>query len=226
MNEEILRNLLSLAIDKLNVPIPRNRKGIDKALLIEALIRENNSNLAKELGYSRTGDGGFKGFRDKIFFSKPSIIKSYRVWLLYTVGYRVCTKCSELKLLGDYSNNRSDKNYKIATICKKCDGIRGKKYQEAHREEYRTNSKNHYYLNKYMYFAKNARYKAAKLKATPNWANLIAIKEIYRTCPEGYHVDHIVPLQNDLVCGLHCEFNLQHLPASENLAKNNKFRLD
>ena len=63
-----------------------------------------------------------------------------------------------------------------------------------------------------------------KLQATPHWANQEVIKQIYKEATEkGMHVDHIVPLNNPLVCGLHCEFNLQILPATENLRKSNKF---
>lgn len=64
---------------------------------------------------------------------------------------------------------------------------------------------------------------AKKRKAMPPWANKEKILRIYETCPQGFHVDHIVPLQSKIVCGLHCEQNLRHLPAKENISKSNKY---
>ena len=69
---------------------------------------------------------------------------------------------------------------------------------------------------------KENRRRAQKLSATPSWANKNVITEIYLNCPDGYHVDHIVPLQGKNVCGLHVEWNLQYLPANENLKKGNR----
>lgn len=71
--------------------------------------------------------------------------------------------------------------------------------------------------------AKEMRRRASKLKATPKWANLAKIQEIYINCPKGYHVDHIVPLKGLTVCGLHVEANLQYLPALDNIKKGNRF---
>ena len=74
-----------------------------------------------------------------------------------------------------------------------------------------------------------AKRKAAKLQATPKWVNWRNVREIYRTARRiqeftgiPMHVDHIVPLQGETVCGLHWEGNLRVIPASENIAKHNK----
>ncbi len=67
----------------------------------------------------------------------------------------------------------------------------------------------------------------AKLKhVTPVWANIGEMNTIYRNCPNGHHVDHIVPLQGAYVCGLNVEHNLQYLPAKDNLSKGNSFDSD
>jgi hypothetical protein len=71
--------------------------------------------------------------------------------------------------------------------------------------------------------AVQARRKAALLQRTPVWADMKAISKFYRNCPSGHHVDHIVPLQGDVVCGLHVLENLQYLLAKDNLSKHNTF---
>jgi len=68
------------------------------------------------------------------------------------------------------------------------------------------------------------------MNATVSYADEKAIKTVYKAAKmlekatgQVYHVDHIDPLQNDLVCGFHIASNLQLLPASVNIHKSNKF---
>lgn len=72
--------------------------------------------------------------------------------------------------------------------------------------------------------ATNAARRAMAKKATPAWADLSAIRDVYLEA--GYmqmHVDHIVPLNHPLVCGLHVWDNLQPLTPEQNMRKNNRF---
>lgn len=80
--------------------------------------------------------------------------------------------------------------------------------------------------------ATNSKRRASKLKACPPWANKFFIEEAYdlaqlRTKVTGFewHVDHILPLKHKLFCGLHVEYNLQVIPAVENLKKGNRVQL-
>jgi len=69
-----------------------------------------------------------------------------------------------------------------------------------------------------------AKRRAGRLKAVPAWANMSAIREIYRQARElGMHVDHIIPLKGKLVCGLHVDNNLQLLAPADNMRKRNRF---
>ena len=59
-------------------------------------------------------------------------------------------------------------------------------------------------------------------RATPKWCDKAILYEFVVNCPEGCHVDHIIPLRGATVCGLNIPENLQYLPAQENLSKSNK----
>lgn len=82
----------------------------------------------------------------------------------------------------------------------------------------------HYKKNKPYYFAKGAKQRARKRRATPDWltpTDYLIMQHLYSIRKEGEHVDHIVPLKGKTVSGLHVPWNLQVIPAEENLSKNN-----
>ena len=70
----------------------------------------------------------------------------------------------------------------------------------------------------------------SKRQATPKWADKFRVDLVYTKARrleiwlgEEFHVDHIVPVLSEFVCGLHCEANLQILPKKENISKGNRF---
>lgn len=72
------------------------------------------------------------------------------------------------------------------------------------------------------------RYYLSLYDAQPDWADVRLIRAVYRhrdlLNAEGanVHVDHIVPLQHELVCGLHVHYNLRIIPAAENIQRSNR----
>jgi len=78
--------------------------------------------------------------------------------------------------------------------------------------------------------------RSSKLRATPKWLSEVQkgeMRDTYRECASAtsrtgiiHHVDHIVPLKGDLVCGLHVPWNLQIISANSNLRKGNRFSDD
>lgn len=108
--------------------------------------------------------------------------------------------------------------------------IRKREYRHSRIDDYRAFVRAYKRNNSAKIQALNAKRRADLVSATPVWANLFFIEEAYRLCKlrseitgVKHHVDHIVPLKSDLVCGLHVENNLQVIPAVINLKKSNRF---
>jgi hypothetical protein len=110
-----------------------------------------------------------------------------------------------------------------------------KAYYEANKDKILTYQAEYRQENKHKHAISEAKRRAVKLNATPAWLtedDLDVIGWVYemreeRTKATGvvYHVDHIVPLQGKDVCGLHVWWNMQLLPASENISKSNKLEV-
>ena len=126
--------------------------------------------------------------------------------------------------------------------CTECMHIRdtsdeAKAYHKVHGKAYRADPTNKARKAKYnkanlpKFAAHKAKYHAGP--AAPKWLSkeqLKEIEDIYKLAKcfslatgRSYHVDHIVPINSDTVCGLHVPANLQILEATDNLTKYNKY---
>lgn len=134
------------------------------------------------------------------------------------VNNRNCMGCwSDMSLEWAVTAKQAKKNDQRKNQTK-----RNKRYYDKHRADIlnRTNKWKSQNLNKCR--AHNAKRRAVKLQCTPKWSEVEAIKKFYENCPKGYQVDHIVPLNSDVVCGLHVIANLQYLTVADNARKGNK----
>jgi hypothetical protein len=128
---------------------------------------------------------------------QPSSYKGKRYEGVY---YRsICKACKAEKALKRYNDNREVEVVKLRE--------RAAKKRKADPSIHRYNNKA---------FKKHIK------QATPKWADKKLIKKIYDNKPEGYDVDHIIPLKGELISGLHVPSNLQYLPShiNRNLKRN------
>lgn len=117
---------------------------------------------------------------------------------------------SKLRVINKESKKRINERYKERH------GERLKQYHLEYGRKY-----NALYPERGRFTASKRR--AAKLRATPSWADLGLIADAYQEATyHGLEVDHIVPLQSKLVCGLHVWDNLQLLTSTENVVKGNR----
>ena len=140
-----------------------------------------------------------------------------------------CKKCKEVKSYVYYSIHPFGTR---RNVCKVCVGIHKKKYEEEHLEEtlkYRQQWRDE---NPDKISEGLRRYKKQlKKPQKPKWVDENVIKNIYKKMNRlnkesgysKYDVDHIIPLNGDIVCGLHVENNLRIILHKENTVKSNKF---
>lgn len=201
-----MKNLLVEICQDCGYKDPPNQKGITLYLLIDGWLSGNVIEyVRKHTGCAKqTVTNSIK----RALPDKPVGTFSTVQWLLGKWGLKHCYRCDTVKELTDFYTN-SSKYDGYMDSCKVCS-------KQARIDSYNKNPGKE--LSKNL-----VRKRLISEYQTPSWANLEAIAEIYNNRPEGYHVDHIIPLNGKNVCGLHVETNLQYLTVEENLSKKNKF---
>lgn len=208
MNE--VTELAKLILDKLDISYDvelkrkiRGLNGITSLSLVKALISTSSIDEAGELlGY--TGSPVKQAVRSCL---APKFNKSHKFGTDHTNNQSwrfTLLACIEYKFCTSCSkylpytcyNSSNQTSEGIRSYCKDCSTIKSAKHKE--------------YIK----------------QRTPKYSEEQAILEFYKSCPKGYHVDHILPLRGKLVSGLHVLENLQYLPEKDNIQKGNRIDLE
>lgn len=183
---------------------------------------------------------GYKFFYDSNHCWKdhkcPKYTKSKCCWIC-AKEYRVSNKEKIKKQTRDWKKKNPERTRELNRLSKKRTQNRSwKKFYYKNRDAELERAREFYKNNKHLWKLKKrskscshkarervARRRARKINATPKWVDRKELLTIYKRVPEGMQVDHIIPLANNLVCGLHVPWNLQYLSLEDNASKGNKF---
>lgn len=179
----------------------RGLKGFTLAQLIYSLISFNSiEDASAYLGYSTSAVRAairtslIPKFPDRSStYGSGSKVPTWRFTLLKFIEYKHCNGCDRNLPFSSFYLHTGNDSTNLSTECRACHTYRTKLQKLDIRDR------------------------------TPSWANLTKIREFYNNCPEGYHVDHIIPLRGEIVSGLHVLENLQYLFAKDNISKGNKW---
>jgi 5-methylcytosine-specific restriction endonuclease McrA len=111
-----------------------------------------------------------------------------------------------------------------------------RKWIEANPEKRKESSEAYRKNNQAYYNAYQRKRTSMKLGAVPKWHtefDEFVLEEMYDLakrrsllCGKPWEVDHIIPITNSKVCGLHTPKNMRVVTRTENRAKNNKYDED
>jgi hypothetical protein len=149
----------------------------------------------------------------------------------------VCVECMKEDWVVDNEKRKEKPKSEAARAA-------GKRYYERNKEavkaraaarpteEKKQHKQNYKAANPELYKALTSVRKRRHRNATPSWVTKeqkLQIRQLYleaqrltKLTGERYVVDHIIPLINDAVCGLHVPWNLRVMTQEENLKKSNK----
>jgi hypothetical protein len=160
--------------------------------------------------------------RERRAANRGRLIEETRIWRLANPDrvktLRVAYYASKRDVI--LERNRKYRDGHLAQVLE-----RQAQYREARRKKANERSRQWRKANPGWHRAQRALRKTRKLQATPRWLTADHLEEMrlfYINCPPGHHVDHIHPLKGIGLCGLHVPWNLQYLPARENLCKGNR----
>ena len=150
------------------------------------------------------------------------------------VANKTCVECQRIRIGNWAKTEKGKESLRKRKLKHKCKAaITSRDYRKNNREKICAYNKKYrvdnlgWYLSYYRIY--NATRKTRKQNATPRWINNELINDIYRlannlTTITGvkHEVDHIIPLKNKNVCGLHVHENLRVITATENRKKHNK----
>jgi hypothetical protein len=157
-------------------------------------------------------------------------------------GLKICSKCKSVLKANEENFNKNKSSLDgLRPDCKKCQAEFRKNIYKLKKAEMNEKSKHYYDKNKEKHNEKSKqwrqknkgvvryhqrKYKYLKRRAIPSWFEheKVLIEKVYEMAGVlGMQVDHIVPINSKLVCGLHCWHNLQLLAPSENRSKSNSY---
>lgn len=150
----------------------------------------------------------------------------------------VCRKIKSDKKLQWVKDNRI-RHYATAKKWRDSDpqyySNKQRQYYLENRENRLASNREYFKNNQEKFFVKNKNRRIIKKQATMKWDKEFTdfvLEQAYRLknlreeiTGFEWHVDHMIPLQADEVCGLHIWNNFQVIPAELNLSKNNKLIL-